>query len=320
VSAIRALEVPPEATGLRLDRFLADRLPEFSRAFLQRCIGDGRVLVDGHAVTKSGASLRGATSVVVDLPSPPPEALEPESIPIDLAFEDEHLAVVLKPAGLVVHPGHGRRTGTLVHALLGRGIALAPAGGRDRPGIVHRLDRETSGLLVVAKTDAAHRALTTAFAERRVRKTYAALVWGRPDPAEGTIDRAIGRSRTDPTKMSVRVPRSRAREATTIYRTAESLPGFTLLRIDLVTGRTHQIRVHFASIGHPVVGDTRYGGNPWKSLRSPASRAALGAFHRLALHAAHLELRHPVTDEPLAFDAPMPADFSHLLEVLRNPA
>jgi 23S rRNA pseudouridine1911/1915/1917 synthase len=320
VSAIRALEVPPEATGLRLDRFLADRLPEFSRAFLQRCIGDGRVLVDGHAVTKSGASLRGATSVVVDLPSPPPEALEPESIPIDLAFEDEHLAVVVKPAGLVVHPGHGRRTGTLVHALLGRGIALAPAGGRDRPGIVHRLDRETSGLLVVAKTDAAHRALTTAFAERRVRKTYAALVWGRPDPAEGTIDRAIGRSRTDPTKMSVRVPRSRAREATTIYRTAESLPGFTLLRIDLVTGRTHQIRVHFASIGHPVVGDTRYGGNPWKSLRSPASRAALGAFHRLALHAAHLELRHPVTDEPLAFDAPMPADFSHLLEVLRNPA
>lgn len=320
MSAIRALEVAPEATAQRLDRFLAERLPEFSRAFLQRCIADGRVLVDGRAVTKSGAPLKGATSVVIDLPAPPPDALEPETIPLDLVFEDEHLAVVLKPAGIVVHPGHGRRTGTVVHALLGRGMPLAPAGGRDRPGIVHRLDRETSGLLVVAKTDEAHRALTSAFANRRVRKSYLAVVWGRPDPEEGTIDRSIGRSRLDPTKMSVRVPRSRAREATTIYRTAERLPGFTLLKIDLVTGRTHQIRVHFSSIGHPVVGDTRYGGNPWKSLRSPASRRAVGAFHRLALHAAHLELDHPVTAEPLAFDAPTPGEFARLVEVLRDPS
>jgi 23S rRNA pseudouridine1911/1915/1917 synthase len=199
-------------------------------------------------------------------------------------------------------------------------MPLAPAGGRDRPGIVHRLDRETSGLLVVAKTDEAHRALTSAFANRKVKKTYVALVWGRPDPEDGTLDRAIGRSRSDPTKMSVRVPRSRAREATTIYRTVERLPGFTLLSIDLVTGRTHQIRVHFASIHHPVVGDTRYGGNPWKSLRSPAARAAVGSFHRLALHATRLELDHPVTGAPLAFVAPMPEELTRLLEVLRDPS
>lgn len=320
MSARRAFDVPAEAQGARLDRFLADRLPAFSRAQLQRCIAEGRVAVEGRETTKTGFPLRAGASVAIDLPAPPAASLEPESIPIDLAWEDEHLAVVRKPAGLVVHPGHGRRSGTLVHALLGRGMPLAPAGGRDRPGIVHRLDRETSGLLVVAKTDEAHRGLSSAFASRRVRKTYLAVVWGRPEPAEGTIERAIGRSRRDPTKMTVRAPRSRAREATTLYRTDERLIGFTLLRIDLVTGRTHQIRVHFTSIGHPVVGDTRYGSNPWRSLRSARAREAVGEFERLALHAARLELQHPVTGEPLAFDAALPDDFSGLLEALREPA
>ena len=320
MSRRRAFDVPVEAAGFRLDRFLAGSLPEFSRAHLQRCIADGRVAVDGRETTKAGTPLRAGAAVTIDLPAPPPDALQPESIPLDLAFEDDHLAIVLKPAGLVVHPGHGRRSGTIVHALLGRGMPLAPAGGRERPGIVHRLDRETSGLLVVAKTDEAHRALTSAFAQRRVRKRYVALVWGRPDPPEGTIERAIGRSRSDPTRMTVRVPRSRGREATTIYRTTEKLPGFSLLEIDLVTGRTHQIRVHFASVHHPVVGDDRYGGNPWRSLRDPGVREAVGGFHRLALHAAHLELDHPVHGDKLSFDAPLPGEFEALLATLRAPS
>jgi 23S rRNA pseudouridine1911/1915/1917 synthase len=235
---------------------------------------------------------------------------------VDVVHEDEHLLVVLKPAGLVVHPGHGRRSGTLVNALLGRGTPLAPAGGTERPGIVHRLDRETSGLLVVAKTDEAHRALAASFARREIRKTYLALVWGHPDPAAGTIDRGIGRSRSDRKKMVVGARRSRS--AVTSYRTIERLPGFALLEVDLVTGRTHQIRVHLESLRHPVVGDTRYGGRSARGLRDPALRAAILGFHRLALHAARLAFTHPTTGKPIALEAPLPGEFQALLEVLRR--
>jgi 23S rRNA pseudouridine1911/1915/1917 synthase len=195
-------------------------------------------------------------------------------------------------------------------------MPLAPVGGAERPGIVHRLDKDTSGLLLIAKTDVAHRALSRMFARREIEKTYLALVWGRPQPAAGRIDDAIGRSRRDPTKMAVR-PRH-AREATTIYRTEEALPGFTLLTIGLVTGRTHQIRVHFAARKHPVIGDTKYGGGPWKTLRDPARRALLTTFPRLALHAAKLALAHPVTGEPLSFSAPLPADVAALISALRT--
>ena len=310
-------DVPAESDGERLDRWLASAMPEHTRSAVRRLVEEGRVKVGDRAATKPGQIVHAGSAVEIDLPPPDPDALTPEPIPIEVVWEDDALAVIDKPAGLVVHPGHGQRTGTLVHALLGRGMTLAPAGGIARPGIVHRLDRETSGLLLVAKTDAAHRALVAAFAARRVHKRYEAIVWGTVSPPEGRIDKSIGRSRSDPTRMSVRTARSRS--ATTIYRTAESLVGFTRLDVDLVTGRTHQIRVHFNTLHHPVVGDTRYGGNPWKTLRDPARRDALREFHRLALHAAQLSLAHPITSEPLEFHAPRPADIESLLEVLRRP-
>ena len=193
------LDVPADAAGVRLDAFLAARHPGQSRSIWKRFIEDGRVVVDGRPAEKPGFALKAGMAITATIPEPRPQQLEGEDIPIDLVFEDEHLAVVMKPAGLVVHPGHGAPRGTLVHALLGRGLALAAAGGALRPGIVHRLDKDTSGLLLIAKTDAAHRGLQAMFARRAIDKTYLALVWGRPRPAAGRIDDAIGRSRRDPT-------------------------------------------------------------------------------------------------------------------------
>ncbi len=312
------LVVPAEAAGSRLDLFLAARIPDRTRSALRRLVVDGSVLVDGRRPPKPGFSVEGGMRVEIALPAAEPERLVPERIPIEVVHEDDHLLAVVKPAGLVVHPGHGRRSGTLGHALLGRGTPLAPAGGADRPGIVHRLDRETSGLLLVAKTDEAHRALAAAFARRRVGKTYQALVWGHPDPAEGEIDRGIGRSRSDPTRMSTRSPRGRA--AVTRYRTVERLPGFALLEVLLLTGRTHQIRVHLQSIHHPVVGDTRYGGAGARAIRDRSKREALERFDRLALHASDLALVHPITGEELRLHAPIPPQLRELLETLRTPA
>ena len=300
------LDVPEEAAGARLDAFLAAREGSLTRTAWKRVIEDGRVRVEGRVVSKPGWTLRAGTSVEASLPDPEPSGLVGEEIPLTIVHEDEHLVVVDKPAGLVVHPGHGNRRGTLVQALLGRGTPLAPAGGELRPGIVHRLDKDTSGLLVVAKTDLAHRALATAFAAREVSKTYLALVRGTVHPASGRIDAAIGRSRRDPTKMALRVPRGRP--ATTIYRTVESLPGHTLLEIDLVTGRTHQIRVHLASRGNPVVGDDRYGGG---GRGSPQPG-------RLALHAARLSFRHPASGEMIRLASPLPPALVALLEQLRG--
>jgi 23S rRNA pseudouridine1911/1915/1917 synthase len=253
----------------------------------------------------------------MQIPGAEPSTLTGESIPIPVIYEDDDLAVVVKPAGIVVHPGHGARRGTLVHALLGLGMPLAAAGGAERPGIVHRLDKDTSGLMVVAKTDAAHRGLSGMFARREVHKTYRALVWGRPQPVAGRIDEAIGRSRADRTKMSVHAPRGRP--ASTIYRTVASWPGAALLDVDLVTGRTHQIRVHFASRRHPVIGDNRYGNAPWKAMRDPVRRAAIAAFTRLALHAFRLAFEHPVTAQPMSFEAPVPPEFEALCRALQAP-
>jgi 23S rRNA pseudouridine1911/1915/1917 synthase len=312
------LDVGDDAAGVRLDAFLAAEHPGQSRSVWKRFIEEGRVEVDGRAAEKPGLVLKSGMAIAATIPEAAPSHLVGEDIPIAILFEDPHLAVVLKPAGIVVHPGHGARQGTLVHALLGQQLALAPAGGAERPGIVHRLDKDTSGLLLIAKTDAAHRGLAAMFARREIQKTYLALVWGRPTPPAGRIDDAIGRSRRDPTKMTVRA--SHARAATTIYRTAETLPGATLLEIDLVTGRTHQIRVHFAARRHPVIGDTRYGGAPWKLLRDPERREVYTSFHRLALHATRLAFTHPVTGEPMSFSAPLPDDVVALVDTLRTRA
>jgi 23S rRNA pseudouridine1911/1915/1917 synthase len=307
--------VPDSAAGERLDRWLAGRLGEQSRSAVQRLVRTGKVRVDGRTAAKPGITLGVGATVEVDLPQPCPDALIPESIPLDVVYEDRELLVLDKPAGTVVHPGHGCREGTVVHALLGRGTPLASLGAPDRPGIVHRLDRGTSGLLVVAKTNEAHAALAAAFARREVRKRYTALVWGHPRPETGSIERRIARSRADRTRMAVATG---GREASTSYRTLESLPGFALLSLAPRTGRTHQIRVHLQSIHHPVVGDERYGGRPWRGLTRVDCRNAVRDFRRLALHAAELGFRHPASGRELTFEAPLPADFEKLLAVLRQ--
>jgi 23S rRNA pseudouridine1911/1915/1917 synthase len=283
---------------------------------VRRLILDGRIDVDGAPAAKPGVVLEQGMRIEVHLPPPRDDRPKPEAIPLDVLHEDEALLVVNKPAGLVVHPGHGRREGTLVNALLGRGTRLSPRGGPDRPGIVHRLDRETSGLLIVAKTEAAHAALSDAFGRREIRKRYAALVWGHPQPDEGVVEKSIGRSRANPLKMAIRGRGSR--EALTRYRTREQMAGFALLTLHPETGRTHQIRVHLQSIHHPIVGDTRYGGRMWRGVQDPIKRKMLRGFDRLALHASRLAFVHPETGREVVFTAPLPAEFKALLDALRR--
>ena len=285
---------------------------------LTRWIHEGRVSIDGTTASKPRTPVKPGSRITVDPPAAPATMPLAESIDVTLLYQDDDIAVIDKPVGLVVHPGHGQPDGTLVNGLLGMGLPLAPAGGTKRPGVVHRLDRDTSGVLVVAKTDRAYRGLSEAFAARRVRKRYRAIVWGRPDPAEGTIDRRIGRSRANPTKMSVRGTRGALRRATTHYRTLESIPGFGLLDIDLETGRTHQIRVHLQSIHHPIVGDDRYGGRAWRGLQDPLKRAAVRTFNGLALHAYELSFNHPLDGRSCTFRAELPERITHLLDVLRE--
>ena len=311
--------VPAEAAGERLDRFLAARLSGTTRAALVRWIHDRRVWVDGKPAPKPGLGLRAGMEIRVERPPAAPDRLEPQAMPLAVVHEDDAILVLDKPAGLTVHPGAGRRAGTLVNGLIARGMRLSSIGAPDRPGIVHRLDRGTSGLLVVAKTDEAHHALARAFAAREVRKRYVALVWGHPRPPSGSIEREIGRSRRDPTRMAVRATRGTTRRALTSYRTIESLRGFALLDVLPATGRTHQIRVHLESIRHPIVGDDRYGGRAWRGVQHPLTRRALSSFDRLALHAAALELEHPVTRRMLRFSSPLPVELEQLLEALRAP-
>ena len=249
---------------------------------------------------------------------PPPVAAEPEpeDIPLAVVHEDAHLLVVDKPAGLVVHPAAGAPRGTLVNALLARVRDLSGVGGTLRPGIVNRLDRGTSGLLVVAKDDETHRALARQFAGRTVEKEYLALVLGVPRARAGTIDAPIGRDPVHRKKMSVRAPRGR--EARTSYEVAEAFAGAALLRVRLHTGRTHQIRVHLASRGHPIAGDAVYGGTRPLSLRRGALREALLDLKRPALHATRLRFVHPATGQTVTFESPLPDDLRAVLERLRR--
>lgn len=310
------LRVPETASGSRLDRFLADALGHKSRSSLRRMIVEGRVSVDGRTASKPGLAMNGGTTVELNLPAPPRSQLRGESIPLDIVHEDDHLLVLNKPAGLIVHPGHGCRDGTLVNALVGRGTTLSSTGAPDRPGIVHRLDRGTSGLLVVAKTDTTHQALSDAFSRREIEKRYLALVWGHPDPPAATIDRGIGRSRVNRLKMSVVARRSR--RAVTHFETSESMTGFAVLDVRPETGRTHQIRVHLQSIRHAIVGDDRYGGRPWRGVQDPKKRKALREFDRLGLHACGLAFDHPATGRRLRFDSSPSQDYQALLRVLRQ--
>jgi len=311
----RILAVDEGGAGERLDRWLARAMPETSRARLQAVIAAGGVLVDGRAARPS-LRLKAGQSVSVRLPAPRPAVPAAEDIPLTVVHEDRHLLVVDKPAGLVVHPGAGRASGTLVNALLHRVHDLSGIGGVLRPGIVHRLDRGTSGLLVVAKDDATHLALSRQFSGRTVEKEYLAVVLGVPRAREGTIDAPIGRDPVHRQRMSVRAPRGRAARST--YRVVEALDGAALLRVRIATGRTHQIRVHLAALGHPVAGDPTYGGRRSPASRRPEARAALEAFARPALHAARLAFTHPASGERVSFESPLPADLEALIGILRR--
>jgi len=306
--------VDETGAGERLDRWLAGVMPGLSRARLQAIITGGGVLVDGR-VARPSLRLKTGQSISVQLPAPQAAVPLPEDIPLAVVYEDRHLLVVDKPAGLVVHPGAGRATGTLVNALLHRVRDLSGIGGVVRPGIVHRLDRGTSGLLVVAKDDASHLALSRQFSGRTVEKEYLAVVLGVPRAAEGTIDVPIGRDPIHRKRMSIRARRGRAARST--YRLVEALDGAALLRVRIATGRTHQIRVHLATLGHPVAGDPVYGGRRRPASRRPEARAALESLSRPALHAAHLAFTHPASGERVSFESPLPEDLQALLAALR---
>lgn len=291
----------------RLDRFLVDRLPEFSRARLQGLIADGFVLVDGVPARKSGQSLDGGEIVSVRIPPSRPVALVGEHIPLEIVFENDDLLVVNKPAGMVVHPAAGHDTGTLVHAVLGYEPELEGIGGEERPGVVHRLDKDTSGLIVLAKNDRAHRWLSEQFKSRAVEKTYLALVDGAPPTPAGRVEAPIGRDPRDRKKMAVVSSAAKGREAVSEYRTLEKFPKHTLLEFHPLTGRTHQIRVHCAFLGCPVAGDKFYG------HRKPTIH--LG---RHFLHAWQLKIRLPGETKPRSFEAPLPGELAAVLEQLRH--
>jgi 23S rRNA pseudouridine1911/1915/1917 synthase len=308
---LQLIKVSAERAGLRLDSFLADNLKEISRTRIQRAIVDGDILVNERAA-KPSYRLRDGDQIEVDLPDPPAVELTPEDIPLDVVYEDGDLIVINKPAGMVVHPGAGVESGTLAHALVYHFDSLSGTSGRTRPGIVHRLDKETSGLLVVAKNDVSHERLSDQFRDRQVFKMYIALVYGRMSQEHGEIDARIGRSPHNRTRMSV-LRGGAGRTAHTIFKVAERHQDFTLLNVQIKTGRTHQIRVHLAHIGHPVVGDSTYGGGRENSIRDVAIRRAVQSLGRQFLHSAELAFSHPRSAEPLRFTAALPGELATFL-------
>jgi 23S rRNA pseudouridine1911/1915/1917 synthase len=295
-----------------LDQALVSLVPDQSRSHLQRLIREGRVSVAGQPVTKTSFPVRTGSLVEVWLPAPIPASPAPQELPVDVVYEDADVVVVSKPAGMVVHPAAGHAEGTLVNALLHHIRDLSGVGGELRPGIVHRLDRGTSGLMVVAKHDRAHAELARQFHDREVEKEYIALVWGVVQ-AGRRIEDPIGRDPGNRQKMSTRA--RRAREAVTRITRSEHLPGVTLAHVAIATGRTHQIRVHLSAIGHPIVGDSVYGG---VHRRVPPSLKAVTRLNRPFLHAAKLAFTHPVHRRRLRFEAPLPADLIAVLEELRG--
>ena len=349
VETVVQLDVPPGQSPVRLDHYLTEKLPNTTRSRVQRGIKDGQVTVSGTVRTKPSWLVQPGDVVVATVMRPPPLELVPEAIPLAVVYEDDALLVVDKPAGMVVHPAFGHRSGTLVNALLHHvgaptmraedfgdaddedddvGLATAAAGPRydgdptARPGLVHRLDKETTGLMVVAKTDAAASELGRQFMERTIHRRYLALVWGTPEPPEGRVATWLGRSPRDRKKISVR-PEGEGKWAATQYATVEAFAHLALVRFRLETGRTHQIRVHAQSLGHPVFGDTTYGGDRIVYGAAEGSRKAFfrNLFARLphqALHAAELGFEHPVTGEALRFEAPMHEAMAHVVERIRT--
>ena len=324
------LTVGAEEAGERLDRFLARRLSQFSRSRLQALMRAGRVVRDGAAIAELGHRIKAGETYAVHVPEPEPATPQPQTMPLAIVYEDAHLIVIDKPAGLTVYPGPGHASGTLVNALIAHcGASLSGIGGVRRPGIVHRLDKDTSGLLVAAKSDRAHQGLAEQFAahgaDGRLERRYLALVWGAPELPRGSIGAALARSRANRTKIAV-VSESAGRRAVTRYEVLATYPAdgpkpvASLLRLTLETGRTHQVRVHLAHIGHPLLGDMTYGAGFKASARKlkEDAQAALLALDRQALHAAELAFVHPITGKRHHFKSPMPVDMARLSAALEK--
>jgi 23S rRNA pseudouridine1911/1915/1917 synthase len=327
--AVRTLVIAPAEDGERLDRVLANRVSELSRSRIKALVLAGQVTIAGTQVRDPGRKVRTDDAVAIAVPQPEPAAPRAEPIPLNVVYEDDAIIVIDKPSGLVVHPAAGNWTGTLVNALIAHcGDGLSGIGGVRRPGIVHRLDKDTSGLLVVAKTDRAHRKLAAQFADHGrtgpLERAYLAFVWGAPARPKGTIDKPIDRHPQARDKMAVRAG---GRPAVTHWEVLERYPGTggdtvaSLLKCRLETGRTHQIRVHLAAIGHPLLGDSVYGpGFKTKASQLPQrAREALAALDRQALHAHVLGLEHPITGEQLHFRSELPADLAALRCALSQP-
>ena len=310
--------VAPNEIKMRLDLFLSGKGLGLSRTRIAKIVSEGMVLVDGQ-IGRAGQKMKSAQQVVIKIPVAEPYAVLPEDIPLKIVYEDEAIIVVDKPAGMVVHPAAGHYTGTLVNALLYHCHDLSGIGGVLRPGIVHRLDKETSGLLVAAKSDEAHLELAGQFRRREVKKTYQAVVFGLPKALEGRIESAVGRHPSDRKKMSTKSKRGRS--ATTVWRVRERYAVASLLEISIETGRTHQIRVHLADIGYPVVGDHVYGkAGRINDVRDPVFRLLFKRFSRQALHACRLSFCHPLTGEKMEFFSELPDDIEKLCALLREQA
>jgi 23S rRNA pseudouridine1911/1915/1917 synthase len=307
--------VAPAQAGARLDQFLAGSLG-WSRARLQKLLKAGLVQVGGRARAAS-YRVRIGEAVTVRVPPPEPSRLAPEPLPLAIIFEDRDLLVINKPPGLVVHPGAGHRQGTLLNALLFHCPELKEIGDVSRPGLVHRLDKDTSGVMVVAKTDLAHQSLVRQFAARQTTKRYQALVWGRLDAVTGEISGEIGRHPTARQKMSVHARRGKA--AVTLWRVLREFPGpVSWLELEPKTGRTHQLRVHLAALGHPVLGDATYGGGAARFKGAPRLAGLRPLVPRQLLHAASLGFTHPRSGEAVTFEAPLPEDFQLVLDYLKK--
>lgn len=315
---VQVITVHASEAGQRLDQYLARKVPALSRTRLKNLITDQSVLVNDHPA-KPSYRVRSGDIVEIELPPPPLLELIPEPLPLDIVYEDDDLIVINKPAGMVVHPGAGVNRGTVANALAYYFQQLPTVGGMIRPGIVHRLDKETSGLMVIAKSDLAHERLAEQLQQRRVRKLYQALVIGRVGPVghQGRVDQPIGRHPTHRTVMAVR-PRGKGREALTLYRVMELIGEFSLLEIEIKTGRTHQIRVHLAWLGFPVVGDAVYGRDRLSRIKPPELRRAVDALGRHFLHATRLQFAHPRTGALLEFTSPLPRELDTFLAHLRD--
>ena len=313
--------VEKEQHGNRLDRFLIGATEDMSRTYLQRLIRDGDVTVNDKVAKQPSYLLRDGDRVCLTLPPPRPlDAIAPENIPLDILHEDSHLIVLNKPAGLLVHPANDVNVGTLVNALLAHCTDLSGIGGVERPGIVHRLDKDTSGILVVAKTDVVHRGLSEQFERHSITRQYVAVVCGAPTETSGTIDARIARSRRDRRRMTT--VETGGRHAVTHYEVLERYPQFAFVQLTLETGRLHQIRVHLQHIGHPVVGDAVYGGEQraLNDADTAALKQALAQLKRQALHARLLGFEHPATGENLTFSAPIPKDIQQVVKALTKKA